>query len=137
MKQKNIILLLILGTLSFCESCNHHTMNPVLVHEVTVSECISNDYKSDDPNPTFAFADGVLEIRQIVFLNCASSIIDIEAHRTNNILYINYQTDGDISANCFCDKEVCCLLQDIPAGIYKIVISVDGEVVYQQKHNIR
>ena len=125
-----------LATLLFCGSCTHHTIYPIPNSGITVSGCISGDYKSSDPCPTFVFADGVLEITHLVTLNCASSIIAVESYCDNKTITINYQTDGDDSANCYCDKEVHYYLQGVSPGTYMITISIDGSVVYQQKHRI-
>ena len=133
---KRHITILVLTSFLFCESCTHHTTYPIPNSGITVSGCISDNYKTSDPCPTFVFADGVLEIMHLVTLNCASSIIAVESYCNNNTITINYQTDGNDSANCICDKEVHYYLQGVSSGTYMIIISIDGSVIYQQKHRI-
>lgn len=134
--KKMSIIISVLALLVLCESCNHHTMNPISISNITVSDCTSHDYKSADSCFTFILANEVLEITHLVTLNCASSIIAVDAYCNNNIIKINYRTDGNDSANCYCEKKAHYYLHGVTAGSYKIIISVDGLVVYEKKHKI-
>ena len=103
------------------------------VTNVLFSECLNNSSKEDGVE--FLYVDGMLNVRHYITLNCAASNVEVTSSIEGSNIRIVYLVDDNISADCICPRELTYTIEDVPAGTYNVVISLDGYyIIYQQNH---